>query len=239
MNIVSPLLKWTALTGPPATPIHWTLGIPCNKDDLRAALSVLRRWTLYLFVLLGACAFYDQAIGDGPLPPINNLSAVSEFRALSQVNSTLDVPPALTSTEGWQALSQSRALLAAISPEIEEWLDDLKRKDKITYGKAPTTLSLYKKQEGTPIFAAYEPLGGKLYIGTDFWDLSNGEKAVILAHEYRHARQNWPKLISIRLTQGLWGGQLNDQSRLENEAFDYERQARAALGLSPLLSQTP
>jgi hypothetical protein len=182
---------------------------------------------------------YDQAIGDGPLPPINNVSAVSKFRTLSQINSTLDLPPALTSTEGWQALSQSRAMIVVLSPEIEEWLYDLKRKDKITYGKAPTTLSFYKKSAGTPIFAAYEPLGGKLYIGIDFWGLSNGEKAAILAHEYRHARQNWPKLISIRLMQGLWGGQLSDQSRLENEALDYERQARAALGLSPLLSKTP
>jgi hypothetical protein len=238
MNITSPPLKW-ALPAPQTPTLRWPLAVRLNTDKLRATFSTLRRWALFLLVLLGACTLYDQAIGDGPLPHINTLEGVTKISTSNQINSTHHLPPPVTAKEGWQALKQSRTLLTGLSPGIAEWLYDLKRKNKIAYGKMPATLSFYGKSADTPILAAYEALSGTLYIGNDFWALNNGEKVAILAHEYRHARQNWAKQISVRLAQCMWAGQLSEHSRLENEAFDYERQVRAALGLPPLRATTP
>lgn len=230
-TFATPTLSWPV-------PAQWpapTFMINAFSD----ALSMLKRLVLTLLILLGACTLYDQAIGDGRLPRFNELASSSSISALSRMNSTSAYAPMENLRTGWLAMAHSRELLTAISPEIVVWLYDLNQKNRIEYGKAPATLFLYGKSSDTPVMAAYEVLSGKLYIGSAFWALSDGEKAAVLAHEYRHTRQNWPKQISDRLAQLASGGQLRYQSRLEAEAFDYERQARAALGLSPLTAQIP
>ncbi|WP_373532042.1 hypothetical protein [Vampirovibrio sp.] len=225
-----------SLTGK-ALPAPNVLIIRMPWADGRSVLSALKRWALCLFVLLGACTFYDQIMGDGRLPAFNEVGHLPEIHTLVHTNSTLDFPHTQAPARGWQALRQSRSLLSALSPEIAAWVYELRQNNRIVYNETPATLWLYSKPASTPMLAAYEGMSGKLYVGADFWHLSDGEKAAILAHEYRHARQNWPKQISVRLAQYLGGAQLSDQSRLEYEAFDYERQARAALGLSPLMAQ--
>jgi hypothetical protein len=120
----------------------------------------------------------------------------------------------------------------AVSPEVALWLYQLHTQNRLEFGQPAGTGLYAQKQEGEAL-AAYLRLSGKLSIGPGFWTLTDGEKTAVLAHEYRHARQNWPKQISVQVSQLVTNGQLQYESRLEAEAFDYERQVRSALGLSP------
>lgn len=191
------------------------------------------RWLSGALIVLGLCTLYDQGVGDGKLPSFNDLSGIREIRSAARQNSSQN----LKAPANWQTLSGGRSLLLALSPPLAHWLYQLHHQRKIVYAPPAHWQSAYGQSSETPLLAAYEPWSGKLYIGTAFWALDDGEKAAILAHEYRHARQNWPKVISHRLAQWLIHGQLQYHAPLESEAFDYERQARAALGLSPLTAQ--
>ncbi|WMU93266.1 hypothetical protein EMOOHJMP_00072 [Microcystis phage MaAM05] len=191
------------------------------------------RWLSGALIILGLCTLYDQGVGDGTLPGFNDLSGIREIQSAARQNSS----PNLKAPANWNTLSGGRSLLLALSPSLAEWLYQLNRQQKIIYETQEKWQSAYGQSSETPLLAAYEPWSGNLYIGPAFWALSDGEKAAVLAHEYRHARQNWPKILSHRLAQWMTHGQLPYDTPLEREAFDYERQARAALGLSPLTAQ--
>ncbi|WP_303673353.1 hypothetical protein [Vampirovibrio chlorellavorus] len=223
-----------ALHGPkPGTSERESLTGLIKSELLKSGQSLQRqatRWLSATLILLGLCTLYDQGVGDGTLPGLNDLSGIREIRSAARQNSSRS----LKGPAHWQSLSGGRSLLLALSPSLADWLYQLHHQRKIVYAAPAHWQSAYGQSSETPLLAAYEPWSGKLYIGADFWTLSDGEKAAILAHEYRHARQNWPKVISHRLAQWLMHGQLQYHTPLEREAFDYERQARAALGLSPL-----
>ncbi len=229
---VSPPEVWAStLAGgiPPTRPRH----LSPIRVRLKHGLELAKRWLLSMLVLLGLCTLYDQGVGDGKLPVFNDLSSLQEMQTRAQQNSSQN----LKAPANWGALSGGRSLLLALSPQLADWLYQLNDQQKIIYKAPEKWQSAYGKSSETPLLAAYEPWSGNLYIGAAFWALSDGEKAAVLAHEYRHARQNWPKVLSHRLAQWLTHGQLQYHTTIESEAFDYERQARAALGLSPLTAQ--
>lgn len=199
---------------------------------LFAVFAGIKRISFTLLILLGSCTLYDHAIGDSSLPRLNEVGSIHALQTLAHSNSTAEVSTISNPHQGWQALSQSRDLLTALSPEISLWLHELQQKNQIEYANTSALSTVYGQSDDTPTLAAYEKISGKLVIHSAFWALSDGEKTAILTHEYRHARQNWPKKISVHLGQFVAGGQLHYQSQLEAEAFDYERQARSALGLS-------
>lgn len=193
---------------------------------------ILGRWLVLALVLLGACAIYEEAIGDGPMPRFNGVIRQPELLRSAHRNSTRMLP--VVGADYWQALGASRRLLTVTSPEIASWLYGLRQQGRLEFTEPRESVFLYAREAETSILAAYRPLNGKLYIGSSFWSISDGEKAAVLAHEYRHARQSFPKRLRRQVAQLLTWGRFRYQSTLEAEAFDYERQARFALGLSPL-----
>lgn len=213
---------------------HWALAV---QGRLLCWLSAMKRMLFILLLLLGACTVYDHAIGDGVLPRLNELASIRSLKQAAQENSTAGVTTIHSQDalgHGWQALGQTRELLTALSPEIALWLVELQQNHSIAYPQASALTAMYRQADDTPVLAAYEKASGKLLIYPAFWALSDGEKVATLAHEYRHARQNWAKKISVHLGQLVAGGRLAYDSRLEAEAFDFERQARFAMGLSSL-----
>lgn len=212
---------------------HWKKSLAQLWEACQPLHRQTTRWLSGALIILGLCALYDQGIGDGKLPALNDVSGSPEVLSAARYNSTLTIKgPA-----NWENLSGGRRLLLLLSPQLAEWLYQLNNRQKIIYETRGNWRSAYGKTSQTPLLAAYEPWSGKLYIGSAFWKLPDGEKAAVLAHEYRHSRQNWPKVLSHRLVQWITHGQLQYESSLENEAFDYERQARAAFGLSLLTAQ--
>jgi hypothetical protein len=193
--------------------------------------QAIGRMLMLLLLLIGLCTVFDNTIGDGPLPHFNSLKTMtSSLIAAAHRNTTARLTH-LNSYQAWPALAPSRDLLTALSPEISAWLYDLHRQNRILYTTPTDAYGAYGVTADTPILAAYRHIDGKLYLGQNFWHLSDGQKVAVLAHEYRHSRQNAPKRIGTMLAQLLGGGQLRYASRIEDEAFDYERQAQSALGI--------
>lgn len=199
---------------------------------LRIIHQLLRGFSL-LLILLGLCTLYDQGMGDGTLPGLNDISTVAELRTLAGQNRTQD----LKTSGDWDALRPARRLLVNLSPTLGDWLYTLHQQNRIVYHSPVGVQAHYHQTQTVPVLAAYEFWSGRLYLGPDFWKLSEGEKVAVLAHEARHARQNWAKIISQRLALLITRGHLPYDNPLEAEAFDFERQARVALGLSPLTAQ--
>lgn len=199
---------------------------------MRQLLKRVGRLLILAIALIGLGTVYDEVIGDGTLPHLNQVAAIKPvYPILARQNTTQSLSTPLTAPEAGQALSPSRNLLIALSPEIGAWLYDLHQQGHIVYTEPAESLTIYSKQDGTETIAAYRHLNGTLYIGKTFWRLSDGQKAAVLAHEYRHFRQNLPKRISRQLAQLAGAGHFDYQSPIEEEAFAYERQALSALGL--------
>ena len=218
----------------PGIPTIWP-GTHFNRiiQFFRLALRQMMRVILLMALIIGFCTIYDEAVGDGSLPSFNTLKTVSPaFAAQAAQNTTQTLQPNASEAKHWQALAPSRELLTALSPEIAAWLYDLRQKNRIVFHEPSENLTaVFHSAAETQVIAAYRHLDGKLYLGQAFWQLSDGQKAAVLTHEYRHARQNLPKRISRQLAQIASGGWLHYQSPIEEEAFAYERQAQAALGL--------
>jgi hypothetical protein len=221
-----------------SAPIN-TTRIPALKPSLgdllgagQSALQAAGRILLILIAVIGLSTIYDEAIGDGQLPHLNRIAALQPaVTTLARQNSTQQLSADKTPLEAWQALQPSRELLTGISPEISAWLYELHQQHRILYQEPEESLSIYAMPNGTETIAAYRHITGRLYLGHAFWRLSDGQKVAVLAHEYRHYRQNPAKRISRQLAQLAGMGRFDYQSPIEEEAFAYERQALDALGL--------
>jgi len=196
-------------------------------------LKLVGRIILLMTFIIGGCTIYDEAIGDGALPTFNRLQAVSPaFARQATRNTTQTLPSNCSKSQAWQAMTASRELLTALSPEIAAWLYTLHAQNRVILHEPAENLpTMFHAAEDTQVIAAYRHIDGKLYLAQMFWQLSDGQKVAVLAHEYRHYRQNLPKRISRQLAQIAGGGQLRYRSLIEDEAFAYERQAQTALGL--------
>ena len=179
-------------------------------------------------------------MGDGPLPEFKALSPfIGQHQLLAQLaqkNSTAEMDAELLNNaplteQYWTALSASRRLLLTISPSIADWLDALYREGHISLKEPADIHPTYQVSEDTELLAAYRYSENTLYLGRAFWRLSDGEKAAVLAHEYRHAHQNIGKRLSHQLAELVGLGSLQQASPMEAEALAYEQSARIALGL--------
>jgi hypothetical protein len=202
----------------------WTRG--------RAMAQRVLRFALLLVLLVGVGTVWDAGIGDGALPQLNNLKqSAPELVPLAQANSTAHLPLETAQRQYWESLSASRTLLLSLSPQIAYWLFTLNQQGHIVAHTPDDVHQTYRVAADTPLLAAYRHSENRLYLGEAFWQLSDGQKVAVIAHEYRHARQNPGKRLGYQLAQWMTLGQLHHESPMENEAMAYERQARTALGI--------
>lgn len=216
-----------------------SVALPFPKSSARSFAQTckhigqhLYRILILFLLLIGLCTVFDEVIGDGTLPRFNELKTVAPALISQAKRNTTYIFNYQSDAKAWSALKPSRELLTALSPEIAAWLYDLHQKQQIVYREpSHTDAKTYGLPTDTPLIAAYRHLDGKLYLGKAFWALPDGQKIAVLAHEYRHFRQNPPKRFSRQLAQLMGGGRLHYTSTIEDEAFAYEKQAQAALGL--------
>jgi hypothetical protein len=204
----------------------------------RMLLMFSGRLALMLVLFIGLGTVYNETVGDGALPRIHKVPALAvKLRRGALVNTSVLLPDSASAEARWAAMATSRKLLGIVSPEIAQWLERLHAEGRIAYGAPPDTLLMYDRPVDTSLLGAYRHLNGKLYLGQDFWGISDGEKVCVLVHEYRHSRQNLPKQIAIQLARLLVGKASEYASPIEDEAFAYEHRAYQALGLPDDLIQ--
>lgn len=199
----------------------------------RMILMFAGRLLILLLIFIGMGTVYNEAVGDGRMPSLHPVPAAAKtlHRAVD-LNTTASLPVTAPNEVRWQAMTSSRRLLGVVSPEISRWLDRLHAEDRIVYGDPPDPMLMYDRPDDTSLLGAYRHFNGKLYLGRDFWDVSDGEKVCVLVHEYRHSRQNMPKQLASQLSRLLVGKASEYASPTEDEAFQYESRAYKALGLS-------
>lgn len=200
---------------------------------LSIGLKKLLGYGILLLAVIGLGEVYDKFVGDGPLAGFVPLShAAPQLLPLKDRNTTgtLSLRP-VSGGQSWQALKVTRDILSASAPEVSAWLTERQAQGEILYDFVPPVeVSAYQDS----CLSYQSPLTRHLFLAPRFWLQTDGAKAMILVHEYRHSRQNFPKVMAERLAQVLSGSVFSNPNatRLEDEAFLYQRAFLHALGQS-------
>jgi hypothetical protein len=200
---------------------------------------------IMLTSVVGVGYMYDQAVGDRHVPVFHlnanpetksglpqNLDALLDQNTISRFGPILSskriVPEngKLTAEEGYRLLQPSLSIVRQVVPEIADWYAKMQQEGRLIYGPHERAERAY----GADVYAAYDQIRGTLHIGSAFWDMTELDKAANMVHEFRHARQNMPKVISDRLGQALTFRLLSDECRIEDEAYLYQEAFYRALG---------
>jgi hypothetical protein len=200
---------------------------------------------IMLSAVVGGGYMYDQAVGDRNVPvfqlnvsPETKSGLPKHLDALLDNNTTSRFQPGLslkrmvpengnmTAEQGYQYLQPSLSIVRQVVPEIADWYAKMQQEGRLIFGTHERAEKLY----GADVYAAYDQIRGTLNIGPGFWDMTELDKAANLVHEFRHAKQNMPKVISDRLGQALTLRILSDECRIEDEAYLYQEAFYRALG---------
>jgi hypothetical protein len=171
---------------------------------------------LTIMTMAGACSFWQFYAPDVVPPVIVQSSMPAE---LVHRNTTQDVYLNFNNyneDQRWESLQPTLLLLRSVCPEAEEWARQKHAEGMVFYSK-----------KGTGYYAAYSAFFKYLVLNEAMFEVSDGCKASILAHEFRHSRQSLSKFILA----GLW---LMVSGRLpieyyEDEAEGYQQKVWCAL----------
>lgn len=168
--------------------------------------------------MIGACLVLDKIIGDGPLPTFIPGKYKIQTTPITQPKSTKDYQTAL------QPVFQ---ILRGTNPQIAFWLKQQTIQYQFVF---PIDHPQYKETK-----ALHVPFVNMLILGPSFWKETELDKAAIIAHEYRHSRQNFAKVIGERTSQllSLQTFINPDATRLEDEAYLYQAAFYKAVGTEP------
>ncbi len=202
--------------------------IGTKRIGAKVVLQSLFNVIVLVLAVAGLAKILDLAIGDGELPRFQSLKQVAPVLCLAvNQNSTEHLNKQSTPDQIWESLQPTVQLVEAVAPEIAQWVRELQQQGQLEYRLLP----LQKYVLPWEVTASYNANWDVLNIGPGFWELSDGNKAAFLIHEYRHYRQNRAKLIT-NLVAKVASGKLREYgSVLEDEAYLYQLDAYRALGI--------
>ena len=170
--------------------------------------------------ILGAIQLW-AARGDGPIPSFTMLSATPEL-APHRVSSGDCMFKGKSDTERWEGLAPALAILRHTNAEVAEWVEGMRAEDRLVF-----TSGAKIARERMNYLAKFDLFERELRISPGLYAEPDGSVAAILAHEYRHSRQGFPKILSYALSHIFLEG--GDPSIVENDAVIYEQEARRAI----------
>lgn len=209
-------------------------GQPSYSDKLANTLHVGKRWfgtvlntLLCVLALTGGLQLLAAMTSDSLVSPFRPLASFRpDLLPVREQVLTRTLRPTDSAEAHWEALSASRELLWAINPDILSWLRRMNKENRIIWEPRPNVFNW-------PVLAAYDARFDNLYLSPGFWELSEGEKAAVLTHEYFHAHQNRARLFIDTIEKALSGKLSKYGSRTEDEAHLYQLFAYRALGMPP------
>jgi len=179
---------------------------------------------VYLAALVGCIHITAALTGNETVQPFRSLYAIRpDLMKDRYVVLTRNIRNEDSVEAHWQALQPSLNLLNAISPDIAKWIVRLYNQNQIIWEKKPHFFNW-------PVLAAY---GKEFYFAPDFWKLSEGDKAAVIAHEYFHYRQNKSWMVGDVIMETLTGKLSEYGSRTEDEAYLYQIYAYRAMAMPP------
>ena len=129
---------------------------------------------------LGTTTLYDITIGD-QIPKVSNLGFGSPEKNLIHDQPILK---GWNDQECWSALQESLEILDRVCPEASEWVRDKHTSKQIIW-----------EEEFTGCYAKFNYIDRDLTVNRTLFGESNGRIASILAHEFRHSKQNFSKFF--------------------------------------------
>lgn len=172
---------------------------------------------------------------DGPLPTLHSIqSTAPDLIPGLRLNTTLKLSNQdhVQAQDYWQGLQPTLAIVKAVAPEIYQWVQDQHTTGLIVYEAKPHGEKIANDADSETI-AGYHINHKTLHLERGFWTLSDGDKATVLIHEYRHSRQSTYKGAREGMIQFLQGDPQRYESLIEDEAYQYQLEAYRALGLRP------
>lgn len=169
---------------------------------------------LLIIGILGLCEVYDICVPE-VVPEVNSLPPTSTEARFARQNSTSQVG-IKDSNLLWSDLRKPLYILDRVCPEASQWV-----RDRYYHGKLVWPVNhdgyIAKFNYGTK----------QLFIYPLFFDENDGKKAAILAHEFRHSRQNITKLIRRAFAYAMLK-QTQDWV-VENDAYYFQQQVELAI----------
>ena len=166
-------------------------------------------------------------MGDGPIPDVRPVNVEApDWAKQVRARETVHLQDKAVSAEAkWQGLQPALAVLDQILPEVSAWVRDRQAQQLLVFDGEGAGLE--------HAIAAYQPSTKKLFVNEYYWGMNTGNQAAVLAHEFRHSKQNFPKLIAVTVGQLVTGGVFKYPSLIEDEAFQYQSRYLKAIGLKP------
>lgn len=127
---------------------------------------------MLIILSLGITTTYDIVVGD-EVPQVNSLPVGSYEKTIIFDHADLE-------KEYWENIQRPLYILDKVCPEASQWVRDCKEKNMIVF-----------KKENDGCYAKFDFLNKNLVINNSLFDQNNGTIASILAHEFRHSRQNF------------------------------------------------
>lgn len=167
---------------------------------------------------MGGCDIYDLLCPEHE-PQVNLLGTHSESRKLADIKTnsyetTLGQHPSPEAF--WSDLQSALTILDDVCPEASAWV------------RAKHDLGQLKwETDFTGCYARYNYFDKVLTVNHCLYFETNGKRATILAHEYRHSLQNGSKVVKQVMTI-LITGNLKEQI-VESDAMLFENKVYLAI----------
>lgn len=168
---------------------------------------------LAIILFFGFLSVYDLIVGD-KVPKLIKLSHIHPATTMAGYNTTKN-----KNVEGkhdlWLELQPTLKILDHVCPEAANWF-------RVKYATGKVVLNKESKN-----YASYNCVTDKVKINKLLLNEVDGVKASIIAHEFRHSRQNWSKYVKSFLSQLIFNKY--EPRILETDAYLFEKEIKEIL----------
>ncbi|CAE7860222.1 unnamed protein product [Symbiodinium microadriaticum] len=151
----------------------------------------------------------DICVGDGEIPDPTYVGRGTRESVMVYFNTSAHIRRDTPDEEWFQSLDRTIIILDKVAPHVSDWVYEQKAEGRIVF-----------EREDTGTYARYDWIEDKLIINYVMMQQVDGRKATILAHEWRHSRQNWGKWIKTLIGCMVLGEK--PERIIEDDAYYYE-----------------
>ena len=194
--------------------------LPRCLADAKSVPRYFVRYSMLSLAILGAIQLW-AARGDGPVPTFATLSAATALNP-HQVSSGECMLRSKSATERWEGLAPALTILRNTNPDVADWVERTHEEGRLIFADGAKDAL-----DRVSYLAKFDLFQRELRISPGMYAEPDGSVAAILAHEYRHSRQGFPKILCYALSFAFLKD--GDPSIVENDAVIYEQEARRAI----------
>jgi len=160
------------------------------------------------------------AMGDGPIPAFQTAGRLSHKPL--QVSHGSCLVEGVGADRRWAGLQPALSLLDEVNPAVADWVRATRASGRLVF-----TDQRQRHEDESNFLARYDAFSRRLTVSRSLFAECDGNIAVVLCHEYRHARQGLAKTLCYALSFVLRRD--GDPAIIENDALLFEHEARAAI----------